>query len=338
MRKYLNVCCYTVLIIIIGVMIRYIYMDNIKSLDDDLKNISTVFIGSYNFYERNKQSLSSEEMSQNLIQNEIQINNIVAKYYGKKYLPKYQLNLLQDIEELMRDILFSDTGSDSDRISFEILGEVGFALAEIEAPTGNYPKIDENGYNKIKNILLEHKKYIDSLPKTQNIQNENGEAKFFEKFSGKLGIILKDTKLQDPYVVTVDENGENVFQTIGGEVKLKQSDMAVCIAETEKGYVVEAVGGDLPRPRGFVDKDVLSFDEKQFIKANQGSIYQAMTYREIDGKELGESTAVVSIIKREGEWLQIEIPGMGAPVWIKSSSLEYKIEATGIDIKHTLGN
>lgn len=265
---------------------------------------------------------------------------IVMNLAGKSQSWEVAYEMVGDQKQHESNYVFSYIGGnlkDIKNVEYEIDGPT-------EGETGRF-SLDESGihYGKMKETGgLPTESSRDTIIKL--VWNDKQETivlkkvKDFEKFSGKLGIILKDTKLQDPYVVTVDENGENVFQTMDGEATMKQNDLAVCIAETEKGYVVEAVGGDLPRPRGFIDKDVLSFDEKQFIKANQGSIYQAMTYSEINGKELGESTAVVRIIKREGEWLQIEIPGMGAPVWIKSSSLEYKIETSGIDINHTLGN
>ena len=98
--------------------------------------------------------------------------------------------------------------------------------------------------------------------------------------------------------------------------------------------IVQAFG-DIPRIRGTVEKDKLSYDKSIFIdNANQAIVNDAMSYDAVDGNEKGVQYGVGIILERRGEWVRMSIPMQESDLWFKMENLSYDFDTSVIDIKY----
>ncbi|PKM93613.1 MAG: hypothetical protein CVU84_14685 [Firmicutes bacterium HGW-Firmicutes-1] len=162
---------------------------------------------------------------------------------------------------------------------------------------------------------------------TKKDTNTNIANYTFSTYNIKLGIATKDLVLKDPYFITIDGQNNYVYKKQNSECKLQKNDLLLVIEEEEEYYRVEVAFGDVPRSRGYVDKDEISFNEALFEDANQVRIEQAMTYDSKNGKEIDLKSGTGSVEEREGEWILLQLPGGGSAFWIKTSSLNFNLDA-----------
>jgi hypothetical protein len=155
------------------------------------------------------------------------------------------------------------------------------------------------------------------------------------QYEGKVAIITEDVVLKDPYVITVDTNDNNVYQTLENEeFQLNKNDMVIVIEENGNECRVVQAFGDIPRIRGTIDKSNLSFDESLFANnANQAVVKNAMSYDEIDGNEKGLQDGVGTILERKEDWLRMSMPMQESDLWFKSEDLSYDFDTSIIDIE-----
>ncbi|TJX64495.1 hypothetical protein E8P77_12035 [Soehngenia saccharolytica] len=74
------------------------------------------------------------------------------------------------------------------------------------------------------------------------------------QYEGKIAIITEDVVLKDPYVITVDTNDNNIYQTLENEeFQLNKNDMVIVIEENgnEKG-LQDGIGIVLERKEDWV--------------------------------------------------------------------------------------
>ena len=156
------------------------------------------------------------------------------------------------------------------------------------------------------------------------------------QYEGKVAIITEYVVLKDPYVITVDTNDNNIYQTLENEeFQLNKNDMVIVIEENgNKCRVVQAFG-DIPRIRGTVDKSKLNFDESLFANnANQAVVKNAMSYDEIDGNGKGLQAGVGIVLERKEDWVRMSMPMQESDLWFKSEDLSYDFDTSVIDIKN----
>jgi hypothetical protein len=172
------------------------------------------------------------------------------------------------------------------------------------------------------------------LPKVTNPQEVLDEE--FIEYQGKVATITEETVLKRPYVITTDENNNQIYQELENEdFSLYKNDMVIVIEENDMECRIVQAFGDIPRIRGTVEKDKLSYDKSIFIdNANQAIVNDAMSYDAVDGNEKGVQYGVGIILERRGEWVRMSIPMQESDLWFKMENLSYDFDTSVIDIKY----
>jgi len=167
---------------------------------------------------------------------------------------------------------------------------------------------------------------------SQQIISDNQIA----QYTGKVAIITEDVVLKDPYVVTVDSNNNKIYQRLENEeFSLNKNDMVIVIEKIDNECRVIQAFGDIPRIRGTIEKNKLSYDKSLFIdNANQAIVNGAMSYDEVDGNEEGLQYGVGRILERKEGWVRMSMPMEESDLWFKSENLSYEFDTSVIDIKH----
>jgi hypothetical protein len=81
-----------------------------------------------------------------------------------------------------------------------------------------------------------------------------------QQYNGIVAILTEDAVLSSPYAVTINADGSDVMQTITSDITLSKNDMVVVIEEKDGVCRIRMAVSDLPEPRGYLDKTVLSYD------------------------------------------------------------------------------
>lgn len=167
---------------------------------------------------------------------------------------------------------------------------------------------------------------------SQQIISDNQIA----QYTGKVAIITEDVVLKDPYVVTVDSNNNKIYQRLENEeFSLNKNDMVIVIEKIDNECRVIQAFGDIPRIRGTIEENKLSYDKSLFIdNANQAIVNGAMSYDEVDGNEEGLQYGVGRILERKEGWVRMSMPMEESDLWFKSENLSYEFDTSVIDIKH----
>ena len=156
------------------------------------------------------------------------------------------------------------------------------------------------------------------------------------EFQGRIAIITEETFLKNPYVITTDENNNQVYQELGNEkFLLSKNDMVIVIEENDMECRIVQAFGDIPHIRGTIEKDKLSYDKSIFIdNANQAIVNDSMSYDAINGNEKGVQYGVGIVLERAGEWVRMSIPMQESDLWFKNESLSYDFDTSIIDVKY----
>lgn len=164
MKKYL-IGIIIILTLTIVYLIRFIYIDNVKSLDNDLLNTEMIIFHSHNQYIRNGDSFPFEEYKSTFNENSSTIGYFVSRHLSKNYLPKYKIKLLQDIDSLMQHMNFQLGTKNRDKLVFETIDRIDIEMRKMIDKNGNTIQIGEEEYTRIHNIIIEYKTQIEGLPK-----------------------------------------------------------------------------------------------------------------------------------------------------------------------------
>lgn len=172
------------------------------------------------------------------------------------------------------------------------------------------------------------------LPEVQNPQEVLDKE--FVEFQGKVAIITQETVVENPYVITTDENNNQVYQELANETfSLSKNDMVIVIEEKNTKCRIVRVSGDIPFIRGTIEKDKLNYDKSTFSdNANQAIVNDVMGYDAIDGNEKGTQYGIGSVLERNGDWVRMSIPMQNSDIWFKIESLSYDFDTSVIDTKY----
>ncbi len=159
-----------------------------------------------------------------------------------------------------------------------------------------------------------------------------------DTFEGRLGILLQDTKVENPYVITVSNmTNISVMQKLDkGSVSLNKNDLIMVFDQDSENYRIEVPYGELPRVKGYINKNLVSFDEELFSKANQGYVDRKNLSYEFMG-ESSEETMIgaIEIEERRDGWVSF-LPNNGGSIrWIKEVDLSYDFPTTVYDYELT---
>jgi hypothetical protein len=148
------------------------------------------------------------------------------------------------------------------------------------------------------------------------------------EFVGRTAIVLRDTPLLNPYVITVDVDENEVILPIVAppehETILLQNDMVVVLPDDENGdyYKVQMSFGDPPRFRGHVAKSDVSFDPSLFVNANQCILVDAIGF-DADGNEVGIFNISGVILERRDGMILVTIPSSNDSVWFNEADARF---------------
>ncbi len=153
---------------------------------------------------------------------------------------------------------------------------------------------------------------------------------------GKIAMLTEDCVVNNPYMITVDTEGNVVRENLTDEkgYLLQKNDMVIVTEENESTVKVVQAFGDIPRLRGFVDRSKLSYDAESFIKnANQVVLDDVMGYDGVDGNENGVQSAIGTILERSGDWVKVAMPAGASDLWFKVEDLSYDFAKIVFDIR-----
>ncbi len=138
-------------------------------------------------------------------------------------------------------------------------------------------------------------------------------------------IIIEDTDL------FIDDEGKNAA------IKLRKNDLVFVIYEQNNNfYYVQPAAMNIPLIEGYVSKKAISFDESLHKNANNGrvlsgTLYQSPNENDIYAKKF---PYVFHIIKRQGEWSEINLPGGDDIKWVKTSDISYQLVPHTVDLSY----
>ncbi|MDR0381919.1 MAG: hypothetical protein LBH86_08025 [Oscillospiraceae bacterium] len=153
-----------------------------------------------------------------------------------------------------------------------------------------------------------------------------------QQYNGIVAILTEDTVLSSPYAVTINTDGADVMQTITSDITLSKNDIVVVIEEKDGVCRIRIAVTDLPGPRGYLDKTVLSYDTTLFTNGNQCILHEAVAY-DNDGNavEIIVDSSAHVVQRRDGKVL-VSPMGYGREFWVDEADLSYDFHTEVMDI------
>jgi hypothetical protein len=229
-----------------------------------------------------------------------------------------------------------------------------FEIVDIadEAVTIDYKiKDDKNTQNTLFSIVLCQKNY-----KPKNIIAENSEYyaelvintecdlidqntiellktmvndsfQFYHEYNEKkIGIVVSEPEIMSIYTQYVSEEYKEIMfdlsNRIYDSINLKKGDVLLVSGELEDRYRVTILSLDVPFLNGFILKDMITFDLKDYNQiANYAELESAKLYNDINGELVNMQSGNCIIEKREGNWALVSLPAGAGEFWVETKKL-----------------
>ena len=150
-------------------------------------------------------------------------------------------------------------------------------------------------------------------------------------YDGKTAVLLEDITLSNAYSALTDNSNQITWVNVSDRVDLKKGDIVLSLKETEGITMIYVPTKDTPMALyGEIPSDRISQKVEDIKKGNQAIASTQLAYSGKDGKIIGTITGKVCIIKRDGEWCQVETVLSGGDnsqaFWVKADALSYNFD------------
>ncbi|MDR1066421.1 MAG: hypothetical protein LBL35_03165 [Clostridiales bacterium] len=202
----------------------------------------------------------------------------------------------------------------------------------------NYYKLRDLGGGSALNFSVEFSEDTNSIVIFTSAE-KNPYLDYFI-YAGKVGVLKKDAWLSKPYVITVDENGNDIVERCDNlNMTLSKNDIVIVIKDENGQSRVLVPYGDNPRIRGYLKPDDISFNSKDFVSANQCVLRDTMKTYDANGKELGKAlNGAGKIVERKSGKVLVQPLGGGADsFWISEKDLSFDFDVVVVDIANSQG-
>jgi len=139
-------------------------------------------------------------------------------------------------------------------------------------------------------------------------------------------------------IVTEDTDLLADPQGNGVGVELMKNDLVYVIYdENDDFYYVQLPVMSIPPTEGYISKKAVSFDKNLFDNANFGIVKTGKIYKSTNEKDIYQEghKNVFRIIKRQGEWAEVNLVGGDDGKWVKISDISYELIPYNIDPSYT---
>jgi len=139
-------------------------------------------------------------------------------------------------------------------------------------------------------------------------------------------------------IVTEDTDLLADPQGNGVGVELMKNDLVYVIYdENDDFYYVQLPVMSIPPTEGYISKKAVSFDKNLFDNANFGIVKNGKIYKSTNEKDIYQEghKNVFRIIKRQGEWAEVNLVGGDDGKWVKISDISYELIPYNIDLSYT---
>ena len=175
------------------------------------------------------------------------------------------------------------------------------------------------------------------LQTEQTTSSEALQTAYVER-EGKTGVVVCDSTMTDCFTLADADIGvPSVKQTkiMEGELQgyaLSAGDIVLILDKQQDQTKVMLPYGDPPSIYGYLSSETISTEQEDISSGNQANVMNCMTYDALGGAELGEMSAGVAVLSREGEWCQVQSLGTGEePVWVHAEQLLFDFDRSVLD-------